>query len=171
MVLDMTLYIIGNGFDLEHKIDSRYSDFREFLLENYWDYYDEIMCAFEQSEYLWKDFESELPTCAVNIENAGLSMGSDMLDQIDYDPMDDMGIGDWLDMQFGCLEELPYYLRRWVESLDIKKDQVLKIDKESYFLTFNYTATLEEVYEVEPERIKHIHGFVKNEDEELIYRP
>ena len=28
------LYIIGNGFDLHHKINSRYSNFQEWLQKN-----------------------------------------------------------------------------------------------------------------------------------------
>ena len=30
-----TLFIIGNGFDIAHGIPSRYSDFRQFILEKY----------------------------------------------------------------------------------------------------------------------------------------
>ena len=36
------------------------------------------------------------------------------------------------------------------------------------FLTFNYTDTLESVYCIDPDNIKHIYGYVKNKNEELV---
>ena len=33
-----SLYIIGNGFDLAHGIDTRYWSFRTFLEENHWEF-------------------------------------------------------------------------------------------------------------------------------------
>ena len=95
-------------------------------------------------------------------------MGNEMLDELDYDPMDDMGIGRWLDDQYRFLNELPKYLRLWVESIDTRKEAVYKIDRESIFLTFNYTDTLESVYCIDSDNIKHIHGYVKNKKEELV---
>jgi hypothetical protein len=164
----MKLYIIGNGFDIAHHIKCKYCDFEEFLGENYPDYYGSVMHGYCQSTSLWKDFENELPSCATHIEEWGLQMGNEMRDEIDYDPMDDMGIGRWLDDQYRFLNELPKYLRLWVESIDTKKDAVYKINKDSVFLTFNYTDTLENVYCIDPDNIKHIHGYVKNKKEELV---
>lgn len=135
----MTLYIIGNGFDIAHHIKCKYSDFGDFLGENYPNYYESIMSGYCRSNALWKDFENELPSCATHIEEFGSQMGNEMRDELDYDPMDDMGIGRWLDDQYKFLNELPKYLRLWVESIDTKKDTVYKINKDSLFLTFNYT--------------------------------
>lgn len=89
-------------------------------------------------------------------------MGNEMRDEIDYDPMDDMGLGIWLDTQFNFLNKLPKYLRLWVESIDVNKNAVCKIKADALFLTFNYTATLENVYGIDSKRVKHIHGFVEN---------
>lgn len=164
----MTLYIIGNGFDIAHHIKCKYSDFADFLGDNYPYYYESIMSGYCRSNALWKDFENELPSCATHIEEFGSQMGNEMRDQLDYDPMDDMGIGIWLDDQYKFLNELPICLRLWVESIDTKKDAVYKINKDSVFLTFNYTDTLESVYRIDPDNIKHIHGYVKNKKEELV---
>lgn len=35
-------------------------------------------------------------------------------------------------------------------------------------MTFNYTDTLESVYCIDPDNIKHIHGYIKNKKEELV---
>ena len=164
----MTLYIIGNGFDIAHHIKCKYSDFGDFLGDNYPDYYESIMSGYCRSNALWKVFENELPSCATHIEEFGSQMGNEMREELDYDPMDDMGIGMWLDNQYKFLNELPKYLRLWVESIDTKKDAVYKINKHSIFLTFNYTDTLERVYKIDSDNIKHIHGYVKNKKEELV---
>lgn len=164
----MKLYIIGNGFDIAHHIKCKYSHFGDFLADNYPDYYESIMSGYCRSNALWKDFENELPSCATHIEEFGSQMGNEMLDELDYDPMDDMGIGRWLDDQYRFLNELPKYLRLWVESIDTRKEAVYKIDRESIFLTFNYTDTLESVYCIDSDNIKHIHGYVKNKKEELV---
>jgi hypothetical protein len=164
----MKLYIIGNGFDIAHDIKCKYCHFGDFLADNYPDYYESIMGGYCRSNALWKDFENELPSCATHIEEFGSQMGNEMREELDYDPMDDMGIGRWLDDQYRFLNELPKYLRLWVESIDTKKEVVYQIDKDSVFLTFNYTDTLERVYDIEPDNIKHIHGYVKNKKEELV---
>jgi len=164
----MKLYIIGNGFDIAHNIKCKYCHFGDFLADNYPDYYESIMGGYCRSNALWKDFENELPSCATHIEEFGSQMGNDMREELDYDPMDDMGIGRWLDDQYRFLNELPKYLRLWVESIDTKKEAVYQINKDSVFLTFNYTDTLEYVYGIDSDNIKHIHGYVKNKKEELV---
>ena len=164
----MTLYIIGNGFDMAHHIKCKYSDFQDYLYEHYFDYYENISQGYGYSQELWTDFEKMLPSCATYIEDNGIQMGEEMLDSIDYDPMDDMGIGIWLDSQYRFLNRLPLYLRRWVESIDIIKPKMFRLQDDALFFTFNYTATLEKVYSIEPDRILHIHGFVEDKKEELI---
>ena len=164
----MKLYIIGNGFDIAHDIKCKYCHFGDFLADNYPDYYESIMGGYCRSNALWKDFENELPSCATHIEEFGSQMGNEMREELDYDPMDDMGIGRWLDDQYRFLNELPKYLRLWVESIDTKKEAVYQFNKDSVFLTFNYTDTLEYVYGIDSDNIKHIHGYVKNKKGELV---
>lgn len=164
----MRLYIIGNGFDIAHELKCKYCDFRDFLGDNYSNYYESISHGYASSNYLWKDFENELPSCATHIEEWGIEMGNSMRKEIDYDPMDDMGIGLWLDDQYKFLNELPKYLRLWVQSIDVNKKPKFKIKKDALFLTFNYTATLEKIYSIEHDNINHIHGFVENKNELLI---
>lgn len=43
------------------------------------------------------------------------------------------------------------------------KEVVSKLKDKSYFLTFNYTPVLEEIYDISPEQICHIHGKVRSE--------
>lgn len=48
----MTLYIIGNGFDIAHGIECKYTDFRDYLGENHSDYYESIAHGYCHSNYL-----------------------------------------------------------------------------------------------------------------------
>src|SRR5690625_2865175 len=55
------------------------------------------------------------------------------------------------------------YFKEWIESIDLTKVKSIKkfkdlIEKNDKFLTFNYTNTLEKVYDVKESDICHIHG-------------
>ena len=67
----MTLYILGNGFDLAHELPTAYWDFRTYLksahpefLEAFEEHYDiyPSMSDEAKKEYLWNRFESNLAT-------------------------------------------------------------------------------------------------------------
>lgn len=167
----MKLFIIGNGFDLAHGIKSRYCHFQKYLLENEEDFYMTLMHAFDNAHVIWGSFEDSLPICADVIENDGLQMAQERLQELDYDPMSDEGLATWLSAQYNFINELPDVLRNWAESIDI---HVPLVFPESFFhdddwiLTFNYTNTIECVYGVHPEQICHIHGDVQKPLDTLI---
>ena len=58
----MNLYVIGNGFDLDHGIKSRYTDFKKFLVKskdaNAKSLLDIIEISYRRKDdMLWKDLE------------------------------------------------------------------------------------------------------------------
>ena len=55
----MNLIIIGNGFDLAHNLNTRYSDFMEYLWKNDKEFYDRLT-KYIYDEDLWNDFETAL---------------------------------------------------------------------------------------------------------------
>lgn len=63
------------------------------------------------------------------------------------------------------------FLSEWIDSIainEVKSKDVLRINSnrgDNYFLTFNYTMVLEEVYKISSGKILHIHG--KKGDEKL----
>lgn len=70
--MNRTLYIIGNGFDLAHKMKSSYRDFKEWLCRSGYNDYILIMQRLFPSvvdgEYLlWSDFENALELIEGNI--------------------------------------------------------------------------------------------------------
>lgn len=61
------------------------------------------------------------------------------------------------------LTEIPKYFEEWVKQVDISHASVLKsindyFDSNTKFICFNYTSTLEKIYNVNKESICYIHG-------------
>lgn len=55
----MKLYIIGNGFDIYHGINSRYSDFKNYVHVTDYELFQTLEKYFNTDE-LWSDFEETL---------------------------------------------------------------------------------------------------------------
>lgn len=168
----MKLYIIGNGFDKAHGLECSYWEFGDFIQERYPQYYSCLLGAFNNDSGIWGDFETALPRCGNELENVGLKMMEERLGEIDYTPTDDEGIRFWLKDQYDFFRKLPDILRDWVEHM-CQKDvspayRPDVIDKDSLFLNFNYTRTLEKYYGIAPDQICHIHGDVGNPNEILV---
>ena len=65
----MKLFIIGNGFDIAHRLETSYINFRDYLIEEEWEFLDRFEemygCHLDMDRrlaerYLWKDFENNL---------------------------------------------------------------------------------------------------------------
>lgn len=158
-----TLYIIGNGFDLAHGIATKYSDFKIWLFVNgHANVILELQSAFPSQEkngnyLLWSDFEKAL----------GL---------FDFDKVINWGFEDLLitaecsiDGQIlrfpqKCINtQLPDIVSeafaQWVRSIPINHAPITyNLKKDAYYLTFNYTDTLEKLYTIQDRQILHIHG-------------
>ncbi|MBY4605832.1 bacteriophage abortive infection AbiH family protein [Bacillus sp. SPARC3] len=189
------LFIIGNGFDLDHDLETSYDDFRSYLLLNYPEInmYDSIvpneilmpdggveyddkevlsMLFFlineaEQSEEKWSDIESSLGAL-------DYSLVFDSFDDIlDKDGDKDMWKMVYRNEDLAAQLVIPTtkiknYFSEWIDSLKLntvppKKDFEKIIGEEDLFLTFNYTDTLEVLYNVDEDSICHIHG-LQNEE-------
>lgn len=57
--LHTRLVVIGNGFDLAHKLPTTYSDFKNQLAQDCSDFYRDI-CEYIPEESLWYSFEEAL---------------------------------------------------------------------------------------------------------------
>ena len=148
------LYIIGNGFDLMHGIPSSYSDFGRFCKTNNRELFEMMNREFpslSKDNNLWSNFESSLGEPDYNLlfqmaknnrieklQNADRPIG------VDY-------------------STLAYVMAKWIDSLSelIKTTTIPKKvflnGKNSVFLTFNYTNTLEVIYGISSEICYHIH--------------
>ena len=169
----MKLFIIGNGFDIGHGLPTGYWDFRTFLdlvypefLRSFEEHYDIYpgMSAEAKKKTLWSRFESNL----ANIdEDTIIDIGTSI--ELDLES-GDVGIEDTLYSYFTdeyqYIKKLAGYLKQWVRSIKIRDclPRTSLIDKSNrdLFLTFNYTAVLENVYGITPGNIVHIHGSLRD---------
>lgn len=167
------LYIIGNGFDIHHNIPTRYTDFRKWLRVKDFEAYEWMIELYgvddEDSEgnisneiwTWWSYFESHLVDFEVYEDIIEIASEN----QINYGA-DDFSEGDRYngaveaEMKFeDLMSRVLSYFDEWVDSIDVEKScDKLKIDQDADFLTFNYTRTLECVYNIPSERVHHIHG-------------
>lgn len=174
----MNLFVIGNGFDLAHGLETSYGDFRDYLEEKDWSYLESLenMYGFSCNskkqwvkEYLWRDFEANLS----NIDESTITDGGEYMD-LGLDG-GDIGIEDTLDEywqdQYGFIERLNGFVKSWVNQVDVNttiRTDIIDADTSDKFITFNYTLLVEEVYKVDKYNVLHIHGSIDEDDTEPV---
>ena len=189
--MNKKLFIIGNGFDIQHKIPSKYQDFHNFLKRYYpfhkdpvyipggglvpksysygyqmhdifqaFAYLDYTLSLTEESDNWW-NLESSLSKLHL-IEEFNIE-SDDPFTKVMYNDSPENTI-----FYIGqCFHILYNLFDIWVNQIDItnvtpnKSFQSLINPKEDYFLTFNYTKTLEKIYDAK--NVFHIHGVQGNE--------
>lgn len=167
-----TLYIIGNGFDIYHNLDTRYQSFASYMAEYHNDIYELLLQyyalpditdpALTKEEYaLWSRFEAAL---------ADLDYKLVLEDNSDYAASP--GFGEWKDSQWHDYQvqmesiirqlttELIEAFSNFILDVDYSVPQInpsLQFDEDSHYLNFNYTETLQYYYGIADERITYIH--------------
>lgn len=175
----MKLYIIGNGFDISHNLKTSYLHFGEYLKSFNADLYNMLLEHFgfpeitqvEGSDTLWSEFESNLTL--LDIENI-LEAFEDYLPNYSSDSFRSRDYHSFAFEMERALEtltcELTEALRKFIISLSYDDNPGrLKIDNDSYFISFNYTDTLETYYAIDEEQILYIHGKAKEQEAPLIF--
>lgn len=144
------LYIIGNGFDLCHGIPSAYSDYRRFLVER-----GKLPSWLEgiPEDALWSDVEGALafsvPVFDGQLREACNSGSTAIRDFAKSETKRLDGVHDFIGMDF----------YEWVGSISLSgARRVFDFNEEDFFVNFNYTRTLEEVYGVDETRVLRPHG-------------
>ena len=167
-----TLHIIGNGFDLRHGIASRYTDFKKYawkhnkhgyflgLLETC---YPDVNPTNGELE-LWCDLEAALGN--PNIEAAFTATTEDIEMEEEHEgryqaEMEDAP-GFFLSMMF---EHFHLIFEEWLNQVDINVDRIDNIphfDRNGLFFSFNYTDTLELLYNIPRDHIIYEYQAYKN---------
>lgn len=164
------LYVIGNGFDCHHDIKSRYAHFREYVEENNPDLYDTLEQYFDY-DFLWSQFEialSEIDMEEIKEEcsNSVVSMTSDEWRDRDWHVFG-QEVGSRLEL---VTTELKKEFLNWILTLEIPHhpEKMVELDINARFLNFNYTPTLQYLYNVPAGNIKYIHNQAVNKESNLI---
>ena len=181
----MRLFIIGNGFDLDHDLPTSYKSFRCYLSSNY-----------GACEYLPEPNITQLPDgteisdiktdaqilyrLIENIEsNESWGKFEEDLGFINYDELVDLSWNDDDDNVFHKIynnedmassyklsfSNFSALFSNWISSIrynnNIVKNKYRSLfSNNDLYLTFNYTKILEAVYTINPSQICHIHGKV-----------
>lgn len=181
--MNKTLYIIGNGFDLYHGLDTRYDTFGKFLKKNYWEIYNNLIDYISlppisenskgfHKESLWADFESALAN--IDIEYT-LNEHTDYLPNLSSDDYRDSDLHAMQQVMERFVQTLTNNLkdafREFILQVKIHKSiehKLINIEDGSLFLNFNYTDTLEKLYKIDPKNIVYIHNKAKDNDKGII---
>lgn len=164
------LYLIGNGFDMHHCINSSYSQFKKWLEKRDPVVFNRLFQVYElDGGDLWSSLEENLGNISIDaildnyvyspflifFKQADGSNGFFNLDDFSDGPIHEIGL---------TLHRLYFYLEQYftewalqLESPDYNQ-RVFLNKANSYFINFNYTRTLEIAYAIPQKYIYYIHG-------------
>jgi len=163
------LYVIGNGFDLAHDIESSYYDFEDWC--NIHNLNTEMFEMFFHNgdQSFWKDIEESLGN--YDYKEIHEELGPDE----DFDPDHSLSsyaiYADTSTHLIGFITDLfEHYFVDWVNSIEISfAEQCFQLRLGAKFLSFNYTETLESIYGVPEKQVCHIHGCRLNSADKYIF--
>ena len=168
------LYIIGNGFDQHHGIPCSFGNFMEWVKKNDADLFIHLTQVYGNVWELnwWRDFENSLAQLNINyairkgnlydpeyikegtIEEKTESASQKVIEEFDK-------IKDSLRLDF----------QKWLSEAyeNCSKNKMIQIPNEAnIFLSFNYTKTLEDIYNINARQIYHIHGVINDKDSMIV---
>ena len=163
------LFIIGNGFDLAHNLPTKFNPYfmnfaRKYEQDNFWDLYQ------TREDNIWSDFENLLSYPDFNtLEEIFDGYTPDYLSDRESDRD---GIICQVELNGNLHDALYEFANNAEEYLsNIQSntffDQIL--DSDGYYINFNYTHTLEDIYYIPSKQILHIHGEVEKNNLKLGY--
>lgn len=165
------LYIIGNGFDIHHGINSRYSNYREWLRERNKALLEDIEKFFcRNDEEFWNEFEKNLSEVSVGMIYAEIGNNIPNTSSMSFRDSDYENASYAIEFHLKeTFSKIKNSFKAWVESLDAPNEcKKIKIrTRNSLFINFNYTDTLEKLYNINENNIEYIHGKSKR-DENLV---
>lgn len=178
-----TLYILGNGFDLAHELNTSYKKFAEILKQKDSTLYNELSdLYFDNNMELWKHFEEKIGHISQksikNIEKYIQQKFIDIQKKILNLPKDqilslnnELGLLD----PYGIKITLNNCMKQMVNEANMQLNKTpkvcTKITANDYFITFNYTSTLENLYKINSNHILHVHNKLdsNSKNNELIF--
>lgn len=168
---EITLYIIGNGFDLFHGIDSKYEDFYYWLNVNKQkDFARDFQNIFPKlntnQDFLWSNFEEAMGDYDLNeLYKKFYVEPKDELDHI-WAPNEWKKTAERINIICKHLRPL---MKKWAKKINIENVKPeLELSKDSWYLSFNYTTVLEDIYHIPSNHICHIHGCVNNNEDIIV---
>lgn len=163
------LYLIGNGFDKHHDIPSGYWDFHDWLIGRNPDLVERIDELYGYNGDLWGNFEVELgnldvaSTATEIYREHPADLLSDHYEQTYHEGS--IVAGDTIGEIYNKIrEQFPTWVRDLPEANPVKR---INLQDDAFYITFNYTDTLIDLYNIPLKDILFIHGRAK-EDKFLV---
>lgn len=165
------LYIIGNGFDIFHGLPCRYTDFRMWLQQKLPQTFTLLNEIYSPDGEWWKDFEVNLGNLDILELRQHCYTKFTEKEWKEYDaqragiPISVRGLHDAPEYHSGeklkqLYAEIDDALKQWID--EIEKAYICKrklyLNPDSFYISFNYTSLLEDVYNIPPTNILYIHG-------------
>lgn len=153
-----TLFITGNGFDIWHGLPTSYKNFYDkyndalsqytqyfddFLnIDQTWTFFEESLGSFNEDKFL--DNSAYIPSIEEMAENIGMLYGYE--DSISFETDE-------------LINKITSLFNLWISSIKVGgATRLTAMPSDCKFINFNYTTTLQEVYEIPNSDILHIHG-------------
>ena len=161
------LYIIGNGFDLYHGLNTKYLDFYNWAKDKYPNFVYMLEHFYKKIDpkdnvhMLWRDFEKALEYNKDLREIHKFTL--DYISDFESLPVEKQKTFASEKVK-ETLDQIAPLLNEWADAFTEKyKDvrKLLPLGRNSKYITFNYTRVLEDVYGIGgEEHVWHIHGSV-----------
>lgn len=167
------LYIIGNGFDLYHNFKTSYGHFCNYVKNNHEDLFIflEKYIYFEHDKNgLWSNFESSLSTFDFDTFMGDHDYTDPTQDK--FKPSDVFGLEDELiEISEIIIEKIRQTFYDWLMNIEQtnEKFKLLPLDKNATYISFNYTPTLENLYNIQDLHVLHIHNSIMADYTNLIF--
>ena len=169
----MTFYVIGNGFDRHYGLETGYNHFKDFLYRNG---YRELIAKvddlfYERGDYSpeaiedWFEFEDMLRTfnClyADDLYDEAMANAETDDDRAGFWDSPSWNVGFYNDY----IEVLKKQFDIWIREFNTRicPDHYFSPKPGDYVLTFNYTTTIEDNFDIRGCPITHIHGTINQE--------
>ncbi len=173
------LYIIGNGFDSHHKFKTSYEEYRKYLISK--GECERIIAKYPKGDSFWADIETGLRIDYETYINEYLEAYNFEATITREKEFQDLEAITKIHNKALVLKELTSFtginFYNWLNQsyeeqlLYAKCSPLFQFDKGDYFLTFNYTSTLEDLYSVNQDYIFHIHGQLNKVNHQDLYVP
>ncbi|MCO7248828.1 bacteriophage abortive infection AbiH family protein [Pseudoalteromonas sp. Ps84H-4] len=158
------LYIIGNGFDLHHGLPTSYKGFCNYLKLHNPTVLDNLNKSFSypsSDDDIWCRFEENLSFIDLQF-----------LDDIICEYIPNLSSDDYFRDMAACHRESEIIIFSLTEGLrnefsnyiqlaskyNVDSSRLLDIDRDAFYISFNYTKTLEYYYRINSDKILYIHG-------------
>ena len=152
------LFVIGNGFDIAHSLPTKFDpNFKNIALkyeqDNFWELYQ------SREDDIWSDFENLLGCPDFNaLEEIFDGYAPDYLSDRESDRDSIIVQVDLNGKLRDALCEFADAADKHLQYVQANESIAQLIELDGYYITFNYTHTLEKVYGIPNEHILHIHG-------------